>query len=35
MIFQYMVQKKTAHQGQLISVIPLAVHTFAAAAQFT
>ncbi len=35
MIFQYMVQKKTAYQGQLISVIPLTVHTFAATTHFT
>jgi len=35
MIFQNMFQKKTPYQGQLINVIPPAVHTFAAAAPFT
>ncbi len=28
-------QKKTRYQRQLINLIPFAVHTFAAAAQFT
>lgn len=35
MIFQNHLQKKTPCQCQLISVIPVAVHTFAAATQFT
>jgi hypothetical protein len=35
MIFKNMVQKKTPFQGQLITVIPVALHTFAAADPFT
>ena len=35
MIFEDPVQKKTLSLCQLISVIPLAVHTFVLAAPFT
>lgn len=35
MIIHHPVQKKTLTLRQLISVIPLAVHTFALAAPFT
>jgi hypothetical protein len=35
MIIQNPGQKKTEYQRQLISIIPFAVHTFAAAVQFT